>query len=120
MLDPFLKALAAIQNREVKERIIDNIFHPLLENNKTLPEPGSSDEEEMVKKEHYHRHIDGGKMNPRTVKEIQGMINQKYVFNAFNILIYAQNYVLKMASCTDDYVLDTNRDELYKLYDYAL
>lgn len=48
----------------------ENVFKPLLENNKTIPEPSSSDEEEMQKKEHYHRHVDGGKMHPRTVKEI--------------------------------------------------
>jgi hypothetical protein len=70
LLEPFLKALSCIQNREVKDRIIEKIFHPILENNKTMPEPASSDEEEMAKKEHYHRHVDGGKMNPRTVKEI--------------------------------------------------
>jgi len=115
-----LKALAGIQNREVKERITDNIFHPILENNKTISDSTSSDEEVMAKREHYHRHVDGGKMMPKTVKEVQSMINQKYVFNAFNILIYAQNYVLKMASSTKDFVLDDNRDGLYKLYDYAL
>ena len=48
------------------------------------------------------------------------MLNQKYVFNAFNILIYAQNYILKMASNTDGVVTEDNRDTLYKLYDYAL
>ena len=29
------------------------------------------------------------------------MLDQKYVFNSFNILIYAQNYILKVASETD-------------------
>ena len=48
------------------------------------------------------------------------MLNQKYIFNAFNILIYAQNYILKMASSTDNSVTEDNRDTLYKLYDYAL
>ena len=48
------------------------------------------------------------------------MLNQKYIFNAFNILIYAQNYILKMASTTDNSVTEDNRDTLYKLYDYAL
>jgi hypothetical protein len=75
LLHPFLKSLAAIQSKEIKERLMENIFRPLLENNKTIPEPTSSDEEEMIKKDHYHRHVDGGKMNPRTVREIQNMLD---------------------------------------------
>ena len=65
MILPFLKSLAAIENAALKERIIERVFNPLLENNKTIVDP-SDDEEEMAKKEHYHRHVDGGKMNPRT------------------------------------------------------
>jgi len=57
---------------------------------------------------------------PKTVKEIKAILNTKYIFNAFNILIYAQNYILKMASSTDGAVTEDNRDTLYKLYDYAL
>lgn len=71
-----MKALSSLQNKEVKDRIVDKIFNPLLENNKTLPEPSSGEEEEeMAKQEHYHRHVDGGKIHPRTVKEIKTMIN---------------------------------------------
>jgi len=36
-----------------------------LENNKTIRE-SSDDEEELAKKEHYHRHVDGGKLPPKT------------------------------------------------------
>ena len=75
----------------------------------------------MIKKERYHRTVDGGKMNPRTQKEIQDMLNQKFVFSGFNILIYAQNYILKVASETDTSVInEENREQLYKLYEYAL
>lgn len=119
LLEPYLKTLGAIGNKEVKERISDNIFKPILENNKTIRED-SDDEEELVKQEHYHRHVDGGKLPPRTVKEIKEMLNTKYVFSGFNILIYAQNHILKMASNTDGIVTEENRDTLYKLYDYAL
>lgn len=98
---------------------MDKIFKPLLENNKTVQQE-SEDEEEMQKKENYHRYVDGGKLPPKTVKEINQMINQKYVFAAFNILIYAQNYILKMASSTEDFLKEANREELYKLYDFAL
>lgn len=56
----------------MKERIREKIFEPLLENNKTVVEVDEVEEAEiMAKREHYHRHVDGGKMNPRTVKEIE-------------------------------------------------
>ena len=48
LLHPFLLALGQIPNKEVKERIGDNIFKPLLENNKTIRET-SDDEEEVAK-----------------------------------------------------------------------
>jgi hypothetical protein len=58
---------------------------------------------------------------PKTVVELNAIINEKFVFSSFNILIYAQNYVLKLASSTDtSLVHEENRDQLYKLYDYAL
>jgi hypothetical protein len=106
LLNPYLKALAGIENNVLKDRIIEKVFNPLLENNKTVPDPGSSDEEELQKRMHYHRHFDGGKMHPRTQKEVLEMINQKFVFEAFNILIYAQNFILKMASSTEEFVLE--------------
>lgn len=46
LLYPFLKAIASIENKELKERIMDKIFKPLLENNKTVQQE-SEDEEEM-------------------------------------------------------------------------
>lgn len=49
------------------------------------------------------------------------MINRKYVFSGFNILIYAQNYILKFASTSNaSEMKDQNRDQVYKLYEYAL
>jgi hypothetical protein len=48
------------------------------------------------------------------------MLNTKYVFTAFNILIYAQNYILKMASSVEGKVKEENREFLYQLYDFAL
>jgi len=45
LLDPFLKSLALIPNGELKDRIIDKIFNPILENNKTELEVSSDDEE---------------------------------------------------------------------------
>jgi len=60
LLDPFLKTIGIISNGELKERVIDKIFHPILENNKTVQEESSDDEEKMAKAEHRHRYIDGG------------------------------------------------------------
>jgi len=43
----------------------------------------------MEKQEKYHRLVDGGKMHPQTVKIVNEMNNQKFIFSGFNILIYA-------------------------------
>lgn len=64
MCEPFLKVLASAETKELKERITEKIFHPLLENNKTVQ--NDEDEEELAKREHYYRHVDGGKLKPST------------------------------------------------------
>jgi len=50
------------------------------------------------------------------------MINQKYVFPNMNVLIYAANYILKIASSGEDegIVREENREGLYNLYNLAL
>ena len=45
------------------------------------------------------------------------MINQKYQFPFFNILLYAQEYIFKYASAKE--TREENRDLLYSLYDKA-
>ena len=120
VLAPYLKCIGVIENKELKDRIIEKVFTPLMENNKTEEEV-SSDEEEMEKKEKWHRYVDGGKLHPRTQKEIEKMVNTKYVFSGFNNLIYAQNYILKLASEEDaEKIKEENREALYKLYEFAL
>jgi hypothetical protein len=120
LFDPFLKALGQLSNGELKDRIIDKIFKPILESNKTEKE-SSDDEEKLAKNEHYHRYVDGGKLPPKTQREIQKIIDTKYVFSGFNILIYARNYIFKLASNPDTSIVkEDNRDGLYKLYEYAL
>jgi hypothetical protein len=54
----------------------------LLESNTTevREEPAANEEKKWV---------DGGKLPPKTQKEILTMINQKYNFPNFNILLYA-------------------------------
>ena len=64
LLEPFLMALGSVTNKEIKDRIVDNIFKPLLNNNKTIVE-SDDNEEEILKREDHHRHVDGGKLPPR-------------------------------------------------------
>jgi len=66
-----LKSLAQIENKELKERIIEKVFNPLLENNKTEVQDSSTDDEEMEQREKHHRYVDGGKLPPKTQKEIK-------------------------------------------------
>jgi hypothetical protein len=119
LLQPILDSMGLIPNGELKERIVEKVFTPLMENNKTEREE-SSDEEEMAKKEKHHRYVDGGKLPPKTQREIEKMLKRKFEFPGFNNLIYAQNYIFKLASETDaDKIKEGNRDALYKLYDFA-
>lgn len=46
------------------------------------------------------------------------MLDQRYVFPNFNILLYCSEHIFKMASSKD--TRDENRDVLYRLYDKAL
>jgi hypothetical protein len=50
----------------------------------------------------------------KTRKEIEALINTKFVFKNFNILLYAENYVYPAASAED--IPEFNREELYDLY----
>lgn len=45
------------------------------------------------------------------------MVNQKYVFPFFNILLYAQEHIFKFASAKE--TREENRDLIYQLYDKA-
>jgi len=53
-------------------------------------------------------------MSKRTRKDVKALINEKYVFANFNILIYAENYVFPAAS--EPSITEINREELYDLY----
>lgn len=56
-------------------------------------------------------------MPPKTIEEIDKLLNQKYIFKNFNILLFASEYIFKYASSTE--TLDGNRDLLYDLYNKA-
>ena len=75
---------------QLKDRIRNVIFTPLLENNKTERVVDEEEEAERMRQAEYkHRYVDGGKLPPKTQKEIDDMLDIKYVFSAFNILLYA-------------------------------
>jgi len=93
LLHPFLHTAATTNCKLLGERICERVFNMLLESNVTLPNESdlSSDEEDLSK-------VDGGKLSKRTRKELMKMINTKYVFPNFNILLYAENYIFPVAS----------------------
>ena len=73
--------------------------------------------------------VDGGKLSKRSRKAVKAIIDQKYIFPAFNILIYAENYIFPAASQIavkdgDAYeapgILEKNREMIYDLYYKAL
>jgi len=57
-------------------------------------------------------------MHPKTQKEVLKLIDQRFFFPNFNILLYSQEHIFHMASAKD--TRDENRDFLYRLYDKAL
>lgn len=95
--------------------MLTKIFRPLLENNTT---ENQKEEEDMEEAERKHRYVDGAKLPPQRRLEIQKILDTKYVFPCFNILVYAQNYVLKAAGSEE--TNDEARDDLYELYELAL
>ena len=108
MLEPFLNVLANTGSHIILERIRDNIFHPLLESNVTIDSDSEDSEPEDLKA------VDGGKLSKRTRKELKALINQKYVFENMNILMYAENNIFKVASLpADEGIVESNREQLY-------
>ena len=57
-------------------------------------------------------------MHPRTQKEVSKLVSRKFYFPGFNILLYAENTIFKIASSTD--TKEGNRDAIYDLYNHAL
>ena len=123
LIQPFLTALAKSNQSVLRDRIVERIFEPLLESNVTLPDSDDSSGEES--EEENLALVDGGKMSKRSRKEVEALINEKYIFPAFNILIYAENYIFAQASAPnlkdspENGIEETNREILYKLYDMA-
>lgn len=61
-------------------------------------------------------------MSKSTRKEVNKLINTKYVFPNMNILLYAENYIFKVASGTieEGNLREENREKVYNLYNLAL
>lgn len=117
ILDPFLYTMAHSSNRILINRIQEKVFLPILENNVTVEEK-TADETETLDANGQPKWRDGGKLPLKTEKEIMKMINQQYQFPNFNILLYAQECLMKYASAPS--TREENRDVLYTLYDKAL
>lgn len=122
LLKPFLKTLARSSQSVLRDRIVEHIFEPLLESNVTKLDSDDSDlssEEDLTA-------VDGGKLSKRSRKAVEAIVNQKYVFPAFNILLYAENYIFPQASAKPlsesekDGIEEGNRELLYNLYYKAL
>lgn len=96
LLQPFLSAIANCKNRILIQRLDEKVFSPLLENNITPEAKGSDDEDtdESSTEINYDpklgkKWVDGGKLHPKTFKEVQALIDQRFHFPNFNILLYA-------------------------------
>jgi hypothetical protein len=117
ILEPFLYSVANCRNKILIQRIVDKIFMPLLENNVTIhQETDESEEEEVIN--YDEKWVDGGKMSKKTLKEVQKLIDQRFNFPNFNILLYAQGQIFQHASSLS--TREENREILYTLYDKAL
>lgn len=115
LLQPFLHTLANTESSILKDRLTDSIFHPLLQSNVTEDSDSEDSEPEDL------RAVDGGKLSKKTRKEVRALINQKFVFENMNILMYAENYIFRVASAPHgEGVTDSNREIMYQLYNFAL
>lgn len=95
LLEPFLHTMANMKNTILLDRLEEKIFSPLLDNNIT-PANKSDDEDtdESSSEINYDPKagkywVDGGKLHPKTFKEVQKLIDQRFNFPNFNILLYA-------------------------------
>ncbi len=75
LLSPFLYALGNCRNRTITQRILEKVFHPLLDNNVTpADESSENDTDESSSEINYDpkkgKWVDGGKLPPKTQKEI--------------------------------------------------
>ena len=81
---PFLASLGKTSSALLQDRIIEAVFTPLLESNVTVPD---SDDEESSSGEEDLAQVDGGKLSRRTRKQVLALVNEKFVFPNFNILL---------------------------------
>ncbi len=62
-------------------------------------------------------YVEGAKPSKAMQADIAKEINKKFLFPNFNMLLYAQEYLIKYAS--DPETRDENRNDIYDLYDEA-
>lgn len=125
VLEPFLQTLGVCRNTTLIQRIVEKIFDPILENNVTpeAQQAENEDTDDSSAEVNYDpkkgKWVDGGKLPPKTQKEIQKMIDQRFHFPNFNILLYSTEHIFKQASAKEG-TCEENRDLLYKLYERAM
>ena len=76
LLQPFLHTLGNCKNRIMLNRIVEKVFGPVLENNVTPSneDEGDEDTEDSSSEINYDpkkgKWVDGGKLHPKTQKEV--------------------------------------------------
>jgi hypothetical protein len=86
MLSPFLQALGTCKNRTLTQRVIEKVFEPLRSDENETDDSSSEINYDPQKGTKW---VDGGKLPPKTQKEIQKMLDQRFHFANFNILLYS-------------------------------
>jgi hypothetical protein len=110
-----LHSLSKCESRVLLNRIKEKILLPLLENNITLEqsETDEDNKEDEIKLNGNGepKWIDGGKLSAKTQREIEKMLDQKYLFPNFNMLLFAEEYLLKYAASQE--TREENREDIY-------
>lgn len=92
LLEPFLYAMGNCRNHILLDRIEEKVFEPMLVNNVTPEEENSDDTDDSEINYNPNlgkKWVDGGKLHPKTQKEVQKLIDQRFHFPSFNILLYS-------------------------------
>jgi len=115
-----METMAQSTNTILTERISERIMMPILDNNVVEDSESEDDANDSAlnPQQPDGTWLDGGKLHPRTQKEVSKLVSRKFYFPGFNILLYAENTIFKIASSTD--TKEGNRDAIYDLYYHAL
>eukprot|EP00352_Strombidinopsis_acuminata_P001345 CAMPEP_0176346962 /NCGR_PEP_ID=MMETSP0126-20121128/6655_1 /TAXON_ID=141414 ORGANISM="Strombidinopsis acuminatum, Strain SPMC142" /NCGR_SAMPLE_ID=MMETSP0126 /ASSEMBLY_ACC=CAM_ASM_000229 /LENGTH=124 /DNA_ID=CAMNT_0017694809 /DNA_START=735 /DNA_END=1109 /DNA_ORIENTATION=+ len=110
--------MAQNTNTILNERIAEKVILPILENNVVEDSDSEEDLSALNPQQPDGTWLDGGKLHPRTQREVSKLVARKFYFPNFNILLYAENVIFKVASSLE--TKESNRDAIYDLYYKAL